>query len=349
MEHLSEPSELFEFVRVGHPEDLPPPRRRTIDVALLDMNHTWTNLGHDALVRDIGLVTGGLRDRLRSAGLTVRVVSFDVRNGLALPEGPASGRYLLYVATGGPGHLDPRFNDGVTFESQGVAESIEWEQPLFDLFDAICAHERAALLAVCHSFGLLCRWSGIAEPVLRGPDKGGKSSGVVENYLTDDALDHPYFSQFAAGLRDHRHCRVLDSRLFDLIPNGSNFSHAQVIGRESGAESEGGESITMVEFQRDRAGVMPKIFGVNHHPEVIDRKNALIVLREKVTQGDVSNEWYEERVKSLTQDLPGEDLGNALRLTSLYTLIKPLRFHLENAIRARSAALTDAPVAAGNV
>ncbi|MEO8217011.1 MAG: hypothetical protein ABI718_08005 [Acidobacteriota bacterium] len=344
MDHLDNPDELFEFARVSRADELPPPRAKTIDVALLDMNHNWTNLGHDSLVRDIGLITGGLRDRLLAADLTVRVISFDVRRGLVLPEGPKAGRYLLYVGSGGPGHLDPRFNDGLTFESQGVEESIDWEQPLFDLFEAIRRHDKAALIAVCHSFGLLCRWAKIAEAVLRGAEKDGKSSGVVLNYLTDDALDHPYFSQFAAELKDHRHCRVLDNRLFDLIPTDPNAMYGvQVIGRESKGEPEGGESVTMIEFQRDRGGVMPKIFGVNHHPEIIDRKNALFVLREKFDQGEVTEQWYEERSRSLTQELPGEDLGDLLRMTSFYTLIKPLRFHLERAIRERISNLAALP------
>ena len=38
-----------------------------------------------------------------------------------------------------------------------------------ELFDAIHAHEEAALIGVCHTFGVLCRWSGAAA---------GRSSGA---------------------------------------------------------------------------------------------------------------------------------------------------------------------------
>ena len=36
---------FFEYVRVTDSE--PPPDRDRIDVAILDMNHAWPNLGHD--------------------------------------------------------------------------------------------------------------------------------------------------------------------------------------------------------------------------------------------------------------------------------------------------------------
>ena len=103
---------------------------------------------------------------------------------------------------GGPGHLDPRMNDGRTEGSQGIVEDPSWEPPLFGLFDAIRASAPAALLAVCHTFGVMCRWLGAAEAVLRGPAKGGKSAGVVENILTDEALAHPCRRQAAAAVAD---------------------------------------------------------------------------------------------------------------------------------------------------
>ncbi len=66
----------------------------------------------------------------------------------------------------------------------------------------------------------MCRWLGVADAVLRGPEKGGKSTGVVENILTDEALAHPWFSRFAAALPDGRRLYALDNRLYDLVPRG---------------------------------------------------------------------------------------------------------------------------------
>ena len=179
---------------------VPPADRNKIDVAILDMNHSWPNVGHDSLVHAILAAAAELRDEIVAAGIKVRVISYDVRRRLQIPSSP-NGRFQLYVGTGGPGHLDPRMNNGHTAESQGIDESIEWEAPLFRLFDAILANERAALLAVCHSFGLMCRWSGVASVRLREE----KSSGMPTNVLTDHVATHPWFSQFAEQLPDHRH------------------------------------------------------------------------------------------------------------------------------------------------
>ena len=71
---------------------------------------------------------------------------------------------------------------------------------------------------MCHTFGVMCRWLGIADVVLRGPEKGGKSSGIVDNVLTDAALEHPWFSRLARELPDRRRLKILDNRLYDLIP-----------------------------------------------------------------------------------------------------------------------------------
>jgi len=155
------PYDFFEYVRIDD-GSVPPADRTRIDVALLDMNHSWPNVGHDSLVHAILAAAAELRDEIVAAGIKVRVISYDVRRRLQIPSSP-NGRFQLYVGTGGPGHLDPRMNNGRNAESQGIDESIEWEAPLFRLFDAILGNERAALLAVCHSFGLMCRWSGAAR------------------------------------------------------------------------------------------------------------------------------------------------------------------------------------------
>ena len=141
---------------------------RIIDVAFLDMHHGWPNLGHEALVDVVQSAVCDLRDPLARAGLNLRVLSYDVRRGHVLPEG-AGGRHAIYVGTGGPGHLDPRCNDGRE-GSQGIVEDPAWEAPLFALFDSVRADAGASLFAVCHAFGVMCRWLGVADAVLRDDD-----------------------------------------------------------------------------------------------------------------------------------------------------------------------------------
>jgi hypothetical protein len=308
---IHESYDFFEYVRVGDSE--PPADRDRIDVAILDMNHSWPNVGHDSLVHAVLEAAEPLRETLAASGTKVRVLSYDVRRTLKVPQSP-NGRFQLYLGTGGPGHLDPRQNDGVSESSQGIVESAAWEAPLFRLFDDIAAHDSAMLLGVCHSFGLMCRWSGAARVELRAE----KSSGMPENVLTQTGASHPWFSQFASRLDDGRHFRVVDNRLFDLIEQSSN---ATVLAREE----ENSDGVTMIEFARNADGT-PRILGVNHHPEIVDREHIMTVLEEKRAHGEVTDAWYRERAETL-RDLFVR-FEKESRWTSEYTLLGPLRLHL---------------------
>jgi hypothetical protein len=319
---IHESYDFFEYVRVGDSE--PPADRDRIDVAILDMNHSWPNVGHDSLVHAVLEAAEPLRETLAASDTKVRVLSYDVRRTLRMPPSP-NGRFQLYLGTGGPGHLDPRANDGVSESSQGIIESPAWEAPLFRLYDDIAAHDSAMLLGVCHSFGLMCRWSGAARVELR-PEK---SSGMPENVLTQAAASHPWFSQFASRLDDGRHFRVVDNRLFDLIAERS--SNATILAREN----ETGDGVTMIEFARNADG-MPRILGVNHHPEIIDREHIMTVLEEKHDHGEVTEAWYRERAETLRDLFVRYE--NESRLTSEYTLLGPLRIQLAKLIHERASA-----------
>jgi hypothetical protein len=332
------PCGAFEYARIERPGDLPPADPRIVDVAVLDMNHGWPNLGHDCLVHAVLDAACELLPVAVETGVRVRALSFDVRGHGQIPD-PASGRYSLYLGTGGPGHIDPYANDGVSAESQGIREDPSWQAPLFRLFDHILDDEGSALLAVCHTFGVLCHWSGLARPVLRGPEKGGKSTGVLENVLAPEAYSHPWFRRCAE--EPGGRLRVLDNRLFDLIPNGGPFPEGMTpIGWETlGVGGPAGDAITMIELARDAGGVMPRVFGVNHHPEIFDRAGQLAILEQKLERGEVSPQWVAERREVLTRSYPGEDSERLLRITSDTTLLRPLRFHLRRQVRLRAEAL----------
>jgi hypothetical protein len=334
-------SKAFAYARVLKPEDLPPADPRVVDVAILDMNHGWPNLGHDSLVHAVQDAACDLIPVLQKAGLTVRALSFEVRARHQIPEGPG-GRFALYLGTGGPGHLDPNQNDGMREGSQGIVEDPAWEEPLFQLFDHILAGRDSALLGVCHSFGVMCRWSRIARPLLRSSEKGGKSAGIQENVLTEEATRHPWFSQLSSALTGSRRIRVVDHRLYDLIPTPGDDLPARVMPIGHEAQAVGGppgEALTMVEWARDRAGVMPRVFGVNHHPEIVDRSRQLLILREKLERGEVSAEWCEERARIMGETYPDDARDHRLQLTSEFTLMGPLRYHLYRQVRLRATAL----------
>jgi hypothetical protein len=334
------PEGVFLHARVERPEDLPPVDERTVDMAILDMNHGWPNLGHDSLVHAV-LDTGcDLIPVLEAAGLKLRAISFDIRRQGGIPESPG-GRFSVYVGTGGPGHLDPRRNDGGGEGSQGIREDPSWEAPLFRLFDRILASPEAALLGVCHTFGVMCRWTGIAKPVLRGPEKGGKSTGVLENLLTPEAVRHPWFARFAEELPPSRRLRIVDNRLYDMIPEPERLAGGALpIGYETlGLGGPRGDALTMAEFARDLGGVMPRVFAVNHHPEIVDRGRQRLILEQKRERGEVSDDWVAERAEILTRAYPDENSDQRLHLTSDFTLLGPLRFHLYRQVRRRAEAL----------
>jgi hypothetical protein len=329
----------FSRVRIEHPEDLPAPDERTIDVALLDMNHGWPNLGHDSLVHAVQDAACDLVPLLEPLGMRIRLCSFDVRRSRMIPEAPG-GRFALYLGTGGPGDIDPYRNNGIFEGSQGLVEDPSWETPLFGLFDQILDHQGAAMLAVCHTFGVLCRWSQVAAPVLRSAAKGGKSAGILENYLTKEAIRHPWFERFSAELPDGHRLRVVDHRLYDLVPEHALPANVIAIAHETlGIGGPPGEAVTMIEWARDREGVMPRFFGVNSHPEIVDRTRQMMILRQKLDRGEVTQAWYDDRYRVLTETYPDDAKDQRLHLTSDYTLLGPIRFYIQRQLRLRAEAL----------
>ncbi len=333
------PCGIFDYQRIETPEQVPAADDRIIDVAVLDMNHGWPNLGHDSLVHLVQDAACDTFEILKSTGLRLRALSYDVRRSGMVPQDP-NQHLNIYLGTGGPGNIDPKLNDGQSEGSQGILEDPSWEGRVFDLFDAIHSHRNAVLLAVCHTFGVMCRWAGIAEPQLRGPEKGGKSTGILENILTPEARKHPWFGRFAEALPETGRLRVVDNRLFDLIPSAPLSKDLTAIGYETQGSNGGhGEALTMVEWIRDEAGIMPRIFGVNHHPEIMDRARQLMILERKRARQEVSDQWYQERVDILTRTYPEENSELLLSLTSDYTLVAPFRFHLYRELRLRAEAL----------
>ncbi len=281
------------MVRVERPGDLPAADPAAIDVALLDMNHGYPNVGHDAMLAFLHDLASEYQDELDERGRTIRVLSYAIRDGLAIPD-HASGRHHLYLGTGGPGHLDPRRNtsdDG----AREIREDPSWEAPLWALFDAILADESASLYGVCHTFGLLCRWSGIAQPVLRGPEKGGAMSGVGADVLTGAGRAHPWFEPLLAELPGPV-LPVLESRYYDLIPVASSFpAGMSPIAFESAGEGGRGSALTMFEFARAADGATPRVFAVNSHPEIGTPERVQGLLERLLLRGQINADVFRQR------------------------------------------------------
>ena len=95
----------------------------------------------------------------------------------------------------------------------------------------------------------------------------------------------------------------------------------------------------MIEVARDGAGVMPRVFAVNHHPEVVNRQRLLTVLAGKRDRGEVDQAWFEERMRTLTAPVSDEYGDRLLHLTSSYTFLGPMRFYLCRLVRQRAESL----------
>ena len=323
---------IFSYHKARPGEALPRPEEGIVDVAVLDMHHGYPNLGHNSIVQAVREASCDFESEIRKAHLKVRVFSFDVRQYGLLPE-PPGGRFTLYLGTGGPGHLDPRLNDGVSAFAQGVKEDPSWEPKAFALFDAILADRNASLVAVCHSFGVLCRWSGMARPQERGEDKGGKSAGIVVNELTTTAMSHPWFSFLALNLRSSRF-QVIDSRLFDLIPEReATFQGIHLSYDTLPRDGSTGNALTGVEFARDSSGTMPRMLGVNHHPEIMDPGRQRLIVEELWERREVTREWYEERLNVVSQGNRDVGIARQLAVTTGFTFVWPLRFQLVKNLR----------------
>ena len=329
---------IFSYHKVAPGETLPGPENGIVDVAVLDMHHGWPNLGHNSIVQAVREAACDFEPLIRKAQLKVRVFSFDVRQAGLLPE-PPGGRFSIYLGTGGPGHIDPQMNDGVAEFSQGVREDPSWEPRAFKLFDAILADPSASLLAVCHSFGVLCRWSGIAAPVERGKEKGGKSAGIVENAFTEVAASHPWFRGYLRETGSLRF-QVIDSRLFDLIPYPAAFLKVVPLSFETlPGDHSVGDALTGVEFARDSSGTMPRMLGVNHHPEIMDSGRPKVIIENLMDHAEVTRAWYEERMKVLAQGDRDADLAQQLAMTTGFTFVWPLRFQLVKDLRGHAQRL----------
>lgn len=307
------------YARVERAGDEPSAEPGTLDVAVLDMHHGLPNLGHESIVETLFSLATPLRRTVGRNAPRMRVVSFDVRRGAAIPGDAA--RYRVVVGTGGPGELDPRRNDGTSPSSQGVREDPSWEAPLFRFFDAVLAQRGTALLGICHSFGLLARWSGAAEAVFRTPERGGKSAGLVTNVLTNEGAGHPWFRGLADAMGG-REFKVLDSRLFDLVPaNGAGGGPVR-LARDLRADGTPSDAVTMLEFAR--AGDAPRVWGVNFHPEIGDTRQQRERLARLDARGDVTPEWRAERHAALRAWNASPEAEHGLKLSSAFAFEDPL-------------------------
>ena len=90
---------------------------------------------------------------------------------------------------------------------------------------------------------------------------------------------------------------------------------------------------------------MPRILGVNHHPEVYDSARQRVLLAAMWERGEVTREWYDERASVVATESTDPETERRVRQTSEYTLLSPLRIHLGRAVAAATGGEPPAPPA----
>src|SRR5688572_33479713 len=81
-EGLTNELKSFDYIRIPDSAfPIPPAQDETLDIVVLDMNHGWPNIGHHALVDAVRELTEKFFADLENPPLSVRVFSFDVRQG----------------------------------------------------------------------------------------------------------------------------------------------------------------------------------------------------------------------------------------------------------------------------
>ena len=171
------PFGIFSYARVERAEDLPAASDQAIDVR---------DPRHEPRLAQPGPRLA--RPRRPRRGLRPA--------GAARGHGPADARPLLRrapvaarcprrradasrstSAPAAPATSTPARTTGSPSGARGSARIPPGKRPTFRLFDAIRADETAALLGVCHTFGVMCRWSGAARARAAGQRPRARARG----------------------------------------------------------------------------------------------------------------------------------------------------------------------------
>ena len=107
--------------------------------------------------------------------------------------------------------------------------------------------------------------------------------------------------------------RVLDNRLYDLVPLGPPPPGVTLLAPECDDDGTPGDAVTMVEVSPRSDEAIPRILGVNHHPEIVNRQRQIVLLEKKRARGGVNEQWVAERLAALTEPIDDDanDLASA--------------------------------------
>ena len=339
-----------EYARVERAGDLPPAEPDVIDVALLDMHHGWPNLGHDALVHAVqnavcDLQTAWLPPDCGSACSPTTC-------GGATDPGAARGpsRHLRRHGRAGP----PRsaMNDGRVARLAGHREDPRWEAPLFGLFDRIRADERRrAARGLPH----LRRHVPLAGRRRGRPARRRTRAARARASSRTCSRTRPQSTRGSGGSRASCPisgacaCSTTVSTTSSRGPARCRTASTIIAHETLGVGGPRGEALTMVEFARDADGVMPR--DLRREPPSRDREPAQAAddPAQALERGEVTPEWYAERVAALTEDIRRPRRSRAAPHLQLHAAgaaaLLPLSRGAGAAPRASAAPSSSTPIA----
>jgi len=236
---------LFEHLRASN--GVPAPAAGRIDVALLEAGAD-SSPACAAMAAAVETVATELELELGLSGTSLRLVSFAVAGRGEVPE---PGRFRLYLGAGEPA------------EGEAAGDALSEGTPLAHLLDSILGDANAAMLATGETFELVCRWAGVAAPSRRSET----GRGTPLDRLSREAMQHPWFVQFAHELPDHQHFHVVDDRMSDVILDDAGKTVPIAF------EAAGPTALTMLEIARSEDGAMPRFLAMSHHPQLAARND----------------------------------------------------------------------------
>jgi hypothetical protein len=88
----------------------------------------------------------------------------------------------------------------------------------------------------------------------------------------------------------------------------------------------------MFEFARHADGVLPRVWGVNHHPEIGDLALQRDRLNRLEARGEVTAAWVAERQAALEAWSAASRDERRLQLTNAFTFERPLHDYVVRAL-----------------
>jgi homoserine O-succinyltransferase/O-acetyltransferase len=243
-----------------------------IKIAVLDLYNGVANQGMRC-IRDL------LRDANgRYGGVNIEFVEFDVRAADEIPD----LSFDIFISSGGPGS---------PFDGEGT----RWEKNYFNWLDAVLANNQANdiprkyLLAICHSFQMMCRHFQLARVVKRKSD----SFGIMPVHKTSDGKHDALFSLLADPFyaADFREWQVLQPKTSYLREIG-----ASVLALEKIRPHVPLERAVMAMRLSD------EIVGTQFHPEA-DPKGMFFHFAKDAARGTIVDKHGPDKFRQIIQRL----------------------------------------------